>query len=633
MGEAKGNGACPCAFEHGQAGSRLAATNIESPVLEMKAQTVQHNRATKRRLTIGWASLLVALMALCAHLPNLWGYFFIDDFWHLDNLISGDYVFSLWRTTREQLAHLWFMNDSVFPAMGGLQEIVLYFRPLYVVSLWLDYHLFGFSPFGYHLHSLLWHVLNAVLLLHLLRRFRFSLHAAFIGALIFAVHPLAIESVNWISARSGPMATAFLLAALHAYLKYRESGKRVFALWHTLFAVAALFCHEHAMAYPFALVAYEFIRYFSAGKAAGTRPAFKLLWLPPLLIGLGLLAWESSQIGPDTFSMSRVNLDTFLRCGPLHVLAYNLLQYGKLFLWGGVTTSFHLLPLPLGWAYGYLIFPLFALATTIGIFTLRNNIRLLGLFFALAMLTAILWMPPNGRYLYPAAPGLCLLAALAVEAIGQRVQGLPKYVATTLLALLLLWWAGVSFGFAYSSQKTQQRVAQAVEQISEQVQARPNLKRLFLMNLWPPMVCVDRLLPRLLGRPELPVYILTYSSSLYVPETSPLLQQLGKAIFPVEERWREPLQIETQKLEENIFTLKSEPVGFFAGPAAFGWALETLPMPSRKSIRMPDFSVRIGSRSPQGGIRSFLIETDQPLNDPGSLFMQWQNGHMQIWKP
>src|SRR6476620_8766508 len=74
-----------------------------------------------------------------------------------------------------------------------------YYRPTFVAGLIVNYRLFGTSRFGWHLLNVLLHVGSCLLGFLLLRRWNISRNAAFAVALVFAVHPLHVESVAWIS--------------------------------------------------------------------------------------------------------------------------------------------------------------------------------------------------------------------------------------------------------------------------------------------------------------------------------------------------------------------------------------------------------------------------------------------------
>ncbi|MFT5584969.1 MAG: hypothetical protein ACI9VR_002557 [Cognaticolwellia sp.] len=88
-----------------------------------------------------------------------------------------------------------------------------YYRPLVLVSFAVDRSLFGDWAGGAHLHSLAWHLAAVVFLWLLLRRWVSEL-AAWLGAGLFALHPVQSEAVSWVAARNDLMVTAFAVATL-----------------------------------------------------------------------------------------------------------------------------------------------------------------------------------------------------------------------------------------------------------------------------------------------------------------------------------------------------------------------------------------------------------------------------------
>jgi hypothetical protein len=99
-------------------------------------------------------------------------------------------------------------------------------HPVTMLSHLADVSLFGLDPAGHHLTSLLWHALNVVLLLLLLRSATGSLWCSACVAALFALHPLNVQTVAWISERKSVVSTFFWLAALWTYMGYARSGAR-----------------------------------------------------------------------------------------------------------------------------------------------------------------------------------------------------------------------------------------------------------------------------------------------------------------------------------------------------------------------------------------------------------------------
>jgi Tfp pilus assembly protein PilF len=157
---------------------------------------------------------LIVLATLTAFLPSLQNEFVI---WDDDaNFLENPHYRGLgWE-------QLWWMFTTFHMSL---------YRPLTWVTLGFDYLLWGMEPFGYHLTSLLLHTANAVLFYVLvLRLLSLSLSppasqlfvlrlAAGFAALLFAIHPLRVETVAWVSARNDVLSAFFFLSAILCYLR------------------------------------------------------------------------------------------------------------------------------------------------------------------------------------------------------------------------------------------------------------------------------------------------------------------------------------------------------------------------------------------------------------------------------
>src|SRR5262245_21554593 len=94
-------------------------------------------------------------------------------------------------------------------------------HPLTWLSLMLDAE-WGGDPGAYHLTNVLLHLVNTLLLFHVLDRATSARWRSAVVAALFAVHPLHVESVAWIAERKDVLSTSFMLLALGAYVRYRE---------------------------------------------------------------------------------------------------------------------------------------------------------------------------------------------------------------------------------------------------------------------------------------------------------------------------------------------------------------------------------------------------------------------------
>jgi hypothetical protein len=115
-----------------------------------------------------------------------------------------------------------------------------HYHPLTWLSFGVNYSLDGMNPWGYHLVNLLLHGANAVLFYFVARRLLAAAEgepetglpwAAAFAALVFAVHPLRVESVAWLTERRGLLSALFYLAAVLAYLRAVTRAGRVDWRW------------------------------------------------------------------------------------------------------------------------------------------------------------------------------------------------------------------------------------------------------------------------------------------------------------------------------------------------------------------------------------------------------------------
>ena len=158
-----------------------------------------------------------------------------------------------------------------------------HYVPLSWMTLGLDYVLWGMNPAGYHAVNLLLHAANAVMLFFLSRRvFRLAgieragdgfaaVAPAAFAALVFAIHPLRVESVAWITERRDMVALAFSLGSVLSYLRAQDAGSRR-RRWYWLSValfVCALLSKATAVMLPATLLVLDVYPLRRLGGAAG----------------------------------------------------------------------------------------------------------------------------------------------------------------------------------------------------------------------------------------------------------------------------------------------------------------------------------------------------------------------------
>ncbi len=148
-----------------------------------------------------WAGALLVAVTLLAYLPVLRaGFIWDDDTFLTQNALikAADGLRRFWATT--QATDYW---------------------PVTSTTLWVEWRLWGMQAAGYHATNLLLHIAECLLLWRILARLR--LPGAFVAALLFAVHPVNVESVAWIAQRKNLVAMLFFLGSIYCFVR-KETG-------------------------------------------------------------------------------------------------------------------------------------------------------------------------------------------------------------------------------------------------------------------------------------------------------------------------------------------------------------------------------------------------------------------------
>jgi protein O-mannosyl-transferase len=131
-------------------------------------------------------------------------------------------------------------------------------HPLTWLSHMLDVQLFGLRPAGHHAQGVLWHAVNVVLLFLLLAKATGFMGRSAVVAGLFAVHPLNVESVAWVSERKTVLCTFFLLLALAAYGWYVKRPRASRYLLVALLFALGLMAKPMVITLPFLLLLVDF---------------------------------------------------------------------------------------------------------------------------------------------------------------------------------------------------------------------------------------------------------------------------------------------------------------------------------------------------------------------------------------
>jgi len=228
-----------------------------------------------------WAAIFPAV--LLAYWPALHGGMLWDDSAHV-TAPSMQSLHGLWR--------IWF-------DLGATQQ----YYPLLYSAFWAEHRLWGDAVLGYHLANVALHALAACLVVLIVRRL--ALPGAWLAGLIFALHPVCVEAVAWISEQKSTLSAVFYLAAALTYLHFDQSRRRSRYLWALALFVLALLSKTVTATLPAALLV---VFWWQRGRLDWRRDVRPLLPWFALGAGAGLFtAWvEKTRVGAQgaEFSLS-----------------------------------------------------------------------------------------------------------------------------------------------------------------------------------------------------------------------------------------------------------------------------------------------------------------------------------------
>ncbi len=395
--------------------------------------------------SVPWRILLLSLLLLGAVIFSYQPAWTAGFIWDDDEYVTHNPLL----TAPDGLQRIWFSTDS--PSQ--------YF-PLVYTNFRAQHALWGLNPAGYHWVNILLHAVNALLLWRLL--IRLAIPGAWLGAVLFALHPLQVESVAWITELKNVQSLFFTLLVLLAWERFTAetapaagaTPPRVHRRWPLY--IAALACHALALfskttacTIPAALVLILWLRH---------RPLTRVRWLQiapfvvfGLIMGLVSVWWEKNQQGTAGAEFSYGAVDRVL------IAARALCFYfGKLLWPENLTFSYPLWPIDgrslAAWAWflplGALTAAILLLRRRLGrgpetalVFFVATLLPLLGFF----MLYTFRYTFVTDHYVYVALIGPAALAGAGLAWVIPRLRALHPLLPSVLSIGLVLGLSTMSW--------------------------------------------------------------------------------------------------------------------------------------------------------------------------------------------
>ncbi len=311
-----------------------------------------------------------------------------------------------------------------------------HWHPLTMIVLMTDYQLFGLWAGGYHLVNILLHAAAVIFLFLLLREMTGATWRSAFVAAVFAIHPLRVESVAWVSECKDVLSGMFFMLTLWAYVRYVKKKGRYWTI--LIWFVLGLLSKPMLVTLPCVLLLLD---YWPLGRLQTPSQFGKLLVEK---IPLFILSILSSMAAVISLRSGSEPVATYPASAPLGYVAY----LGKLFF------PIHLAllyPLPKGgppaWEVLNAMLLLAALSAAVWIYRREHRYLLTGWLWFLGMVLPVAGVMQTGeqvyadRYTYLPQIGLCIaITWLAVDWAGRREfrRAVLKVAAVAIVCALMI---------------------------------------------------------------------------------------------------------------------------------------------------------------------------------------------------
>ena len=263
---------------------------------------------TGKKLVLLAGAIAIVAGCFAAYIPAIRGGFVWDD----DLYVTDNAAL----TAPDGLRQIWFPKAPQPP-----QYVPLVYTTI-CTTFWIEHQLWGFNPAGYHAVNVAIHCINALLLWLVLRRL--SMPWAWLASAIFALHPVNVESVAWITERKNVLMAFFGLLMVLCWVEYvfgNKHGRKAILLYagSLLFCALANLSKATACTLPAALVLILWL------KRSPVTVKRLLEIVPYVAIGFGtglLVIWREQRLGTGSLNLGLQAADKLIIAG--HALWFYL---------------------------------------------------------------------------------------------------------------------------------------------------------------------------------------------------------------------------------------------------------------------------------------------------------------------
>jgi tetratricopeptide (TPR) repeat protein len=397
---------------------KYKSNNSDKPHPVAKKQAANAIAAEANEYWKQRAVLFVIILLTCiALLPALKNSFVWDDDIYIvkNNLITD----ISWKGIKEMFTD--FSSDNYGPVTVFINAV--------------QYNIAGLDPAVFHLGSLIFHILNVILVFWFVRKLSHRWELAAIVALLFGIHPTQVESIAWASGGSTLYSGTFRLASLLAYLYYLKDTRIKYLAMASFFFLLAMLSKAVAVEMPLLFLLMDYIK----GRKITGKVLLEKLPLFALSVAFGILAFIlKNQDGSVSTALPSFPIRIVVAC-------YGFVMYIARLVFPVHLSAFYPYPSFVNGAipFQFYLYALLALVILAGAFyTLRYTKEIIfGMgFFALTIFLLLQLMPTGGavmadRYSYLSSIGIFYMAGEGLLWLWNRQWKIPAVAILTVFTV------------------------------------------------------------------------------------------------------------------------------------------------------------------------------------------------------
>lgn len=311
------------------------------------------------------------------------------------------------------------------------------YHPLTLLSLAVEYKIVGLSPALYHINNILLHIINALLVFLLIYLFSKQTLISFITSILFAIHPLRVESVAWVTERKDLLYSIFYLGGLILYFHYLKTSKTKYYFLALISFIMSLLSKSMAVTFPIILLIIEY--YFHNQKIDKKTLLEKFpFFIIAFLFGI-ITIYAQKSVEAINIEQSKLLLDRIM------IAAYGLLFYVyKIFIPINLSCLYpYQKPFPIQFILSPFLL-IFFVAAFIYFKIFSKKKIMFGLSFAFITILPVLQLIPVGsaiaadRYTYIPSIGIFYLLAEGFHFLYTKKYINDKNIKSVLIVILII---------------------------------------------------------------------------------------------------------------------------------------------------------------------------------------------------